>query len=222
MTSTTEIPTSEDPSTASLAVEKLAADHLVLDPAAVALLFTQARTANTFSDEPVSRDQLRAITELAKWPPTSANINPLRITFVTTAEGKERLLPLISEGNRAKTESAPVVAILAVDVDFHDRLPQLFPARPEMRDVFTGDPERRAEVARFNGALQTAYFILAVRAAGLAAGPMAGFDAAGVDAEFFPDRSYRSILVVNIGKPGANPWFPRLPRLDHDDYVDYL
>ncbi|WP_374216321.1 malonic semialdehyde reductase [Frankia sp. R82] len=205
-----------------MAAADLATDHLVLDPAARALLFTEARTANTFSDEPVSRDQLRAITELAKWPPTSANINPLRITFVTTPEAKARLLPLIFEGNRAKTESAPVVAILAIDLDFHDRIPQLFPVRPEMRDLYKDDLARREQAATFNGTLQTAYFILAVRAAGLAAGPMAGFDAAGIDAEFFADRPYRSILVVNIGKPGKDPWFNRLPRLDHEDYVEYL
>jgi 3-hydroxypropanoate dehydrogenase len=194
---------------------------LALSPEARELLFTEARTSNSFTDEPVSDEQLRAITDLAKWPPTMANTNPLRILFVRTPEGKERLGPLMSEGNRAKTISAPAVAVLAIDVDFHDKIPELFPARPEMRDNFAGDEENRERLARFNGALQAGYFILAVRAAGLAAGPMLGFDAAGIDAEFFPDRNYKTILVVNIGKPGENPWFPRLPRLQHEDYVQY-
>jgi 3-hydroxypropanoate dehydrogenase len=127
----------------------------------------------------------------------------------------------MAEGNRAKTVTAPAVAVLAVDVDFHDKIPELFPARPEMRDNFAPDAENRERLARFNGALQAGYFILAVRAAGLAAGPMLGFDAAGIDAEFFPDRNYRTILVVNIGKPGENPWFDRLPRLQHEDMVEY-
>ena len=197
-------------------------EHPVLDDAGRALLFTGARTANTFSDEPVPAEQLKEIAELAKWPPTSANINPLRIVFLTTAQAKARLLPHMNEGNRSKTATAPVVAILAVDVDFHDKIPQLLPFRPEMRERFTDDRAARLELATFNGALQTGYFILAVRAAGLAAGPMLGFDKAGVDSEFFSDHDYQSILVVNIGKPGDNPWFERLPRLDHDQYVEYL
>jgi 3-hydroxypropanoate dehydrogenase len=195
---------------------------LTLSPEAQALLFTDARTSNSFTDEPVSDEQLRAIVELAKWPPTMANTNPLRILFVRTPEGKERLGPLMAEGNREKTVTAPAVAVLAIDVDFHDKIPELFPARPEMRDNFAPDAENRERLARFNGALQAGYFILAVRAAGLAAGPMLGFDADGIDAEFFPDRNYRTILVVNIGKPGENPWFDRLPRLQHEDMVEYV
>jgi 3-hydroxypropanoate dehydrogenase len=195
---------------------------LALDVATQELLFTEARTANTFSAEPVSDEQLRAITDLAKWPPTMANTNPLRILFVRTPEGKERLGPLMSDGNRAKTVSAPAVAVLAVDSDFHDKIPELLPFRPELRENFVTDAENRERLAIFNGALQTGYFILAVRAAGLAAGPMLGFNAAGIDAEFFPGRSWKTILVVNIGKPGTDPWFDRLPRLAHEDYVEYV
>jgi 3-hydroxypropanoate dehydrogenase len=196
-------------------------DPLVLDPAAQQLLFTGARTANTFTDEPVSDEQLQAITELAKWPPTMANTNPLRILFVRTPEGKDRLGPWMSDGNRAKTMTAPAVAILAVDTDFHDKIPELMPFRPELRENFVADASARERLATFNGALQTGYFILAVRAAGLAAGPMLGFDGSGIDGEFFADRSWKTILVVNIGKPGTDPWFDRLPRLAHDDYVEY-
>lgn len=196
-------------------------DLLVLDEDAQELLFTAARTANSFSDEPVSDEQLRAITDLARWPPTMANTNPLRILFLRTPEAKKRLVPLMSEGNRAKTASAPVVAVLAVDVDFHEKIPELLPYKPELRDAYADDPEKRDTAATFNGALQAAYLILAVRAAGLAAGPMLGFDAPGVDLEFFAGRSWRTILVMNIGKPGKDPWFDRLPRLSHEDYVEY-
>jgi 3-hydroxypropanoate dehydrogenase len=196
-------------------------DLLTLDPEAQELLFTAARTANTFTDEPVSDEQLQAITELAKWPPTMANTNPLRILFVRSDEGRKRLEPLMSEGNRAKTVSAPAIAILAVDNDFHEKIPELLPFRPELRDAFAGDADNRAQLAKFNGGLQAGYFILAVRAAGLAAGPMLGFDAEGIDREFFADRPWKTILVVNVGKPGADPWFDRLPRLAHEDYVEY-
>jgi 3-hydroxypropanoate dehydrogenase len=197
-------------------------DLLALEPAAQELLFTAARTSNTFTDEPVSDEQLQAITELAKWPPTMANTNPLRILFVRSAEGKERLGPLMNEGNRAKTVTAPAVAVLAIDTDFHEKIPELLPFRPELREAFVDDAENRERLATFNGALQAGYFILAVRAAGLAAGPMLGFDGPGIDREFFADRPWKTILVVNIGRPGTDPWLDRLPRLAHEDYVEYV
>jgi 3-hydroxypropanoate dehydrogenase len=207
--------------TSSVSETRSSESLLALEPAARELLFTAARTANTFSDEPVTDEQLRAITDLAKWPPTMANTNPLRILFVRTPEGKDRLGPLMNEGNRAKTMTAPAVAVLAVDTDFHDKIPELLPFRPQLRENFVGDAANRERLAIFNGALQTGYFILAVRAAGLAAGPMLGFDGPGIDREFFADRSWKTILVVNIGKPGPDPWFDRLPRLAHEDYVEY-
>jgi 3-hydroxypropanoate dehydrogenase len=207
--------------TSSASAADSSQELLALDAATQELLFTEARTANTFSAEPVSDERLRAITDLAKWPPTMANTNPLRILFLRTPEGKERLGPLMSEGNRAKTVSAPAVAVLAVDTDFHDKIPELLPFRPEMRENFVADAEKRKQLATFNGALQAGYFILAVRAAGLAAGPMLGFNGPGIDAEFFAGRSWKTILVINIGKPGIDPWFDRLPRLAHEDYVEY-
>ncbi|MCX4391059.1 malonic semialdehyde reductase [Micromonospora peucetia] len=190
-----------------------------LDPEAQALLFTDARTANTFTDEPVTDEQLQAIYELAKYPPTAANTQPLRIVYVHPGEARTRLTAHMSEGNRAKTGSAPMVAVLAADTDFHEFIPQVFPIRPQMRDDLAGNPEAREGMARFNAALQIGYFLLAVRAAGLAAGPMAGFDAAGIDREFFADSTWKTLLVVNIGRPGENAWFPRLPRLDYTDVV---
>jgi 3-hydroxypropanoate dehydrogenase len=197
-------------------------DHLIaIDERARRTLFTEARTANTFSDEPVSDAQLREIYELAKFGPTSANISPLRILFLRPGQGRDRLLPLLNEGNRAKTAAAPIAAILADDHEFHERIPELLPFRPELRDAFAADEEKREKSARYNGALQAAYLILAIRAVGLAAGPMAGFDAAGVDKEFFADTPWHSHLVVNIGKPGSDPWFDRLPRLDYDDAVSF-
>lgn len=186
------------------------------------LLFRAARTANSFSSEPVDDEQIRAIYDLVKWGPTSMNQQPLRIALVRSDEGKQRLLPHLSEGNRAKTESAPLVAVLSADTDFHENLPKVFPHKPDAKDMWAGDDEFRAEHAKLNGTLQVGYFILGVRAAGLAAGPMTGFDAAGINAEFFPDGREKVLVVVNIGKPGENPWFDRLPRLDYDEVVTTL
>ncbi|EIV96217.1 malonic semialdehyde reductase [Frankia sp. QA3] len=190
-----------------------------LDEAGRALLFTEARTANAFADTPVSDEQLAAIWELTRWAPTGGNLQPLRVTFVRTPEGRERLLPLMNEGNRAKTASAPVTAILAVDSRFHEYAPTVLPIRPQMKDALEADEAGRSAIGQLNGPLQAGYFILAIRAQGLVAGPMAGFDAAGIDAEFFPDGRWKSLLVINIGHPGENPWFARLPRLDPTDVI---
>lgn len=197
-------------------------DHLVrLDDQALDTLFREGRTANSFSDEPVPAELLQEIYEIAKYGPTAANSQPLRIVFLTTDEAKARLLPHMSEGNRAKTATAPVVAILAADGDFHERMPEVFPHAPESRNWF-GDLEARRRTAEFNAGLQVAYTIMAVRAVGLAAGPMNGFDHAGVDAEFFAGTNRHSVVVMNIGKPGESPWFDRLPRLAYEDAVTVL
>ncbi len=192
---------------------------LVLDEAAQDLLFREARTANTFSDEPVTDEQLRAVYDLVKYAPTALNSQPLRVMVVRGDEARARLVEHMADGNKAKTAKAPVVAILASDVDFHDELPKVFPHFPGARDLFTGDAAAREQTARFNAALQVGYFILGVRAAGLAAGPMTGFDADGINATFFPDGAHKVLAVVNIGKPGTGAWFDRLPRLDYDEVV---
>lgn len=192
-----------------------------LDDAGRALLFTEARTANTWADTPVTDEELTSIWELAKWAPTSANTQPLRVLYVRPGEGRDRLVKVMSEGNQAKTAAAPAVAVLAVDTRFHEHIPTVFPMRPQMKDVFEANESMRVNGGKFNAALQAGYFILAVRAHGLAAGPMTGFDAAALDAEFFPDGRFRSILVVNIGHPGDNPWFGRLPRLEHEDVISW-
>ncbi|MEV0701114.1 malonic semialdehyde reductase [Saccharopolyspora sp. NPDC050389] len=194
-------------------------EQLVLGADAQNLLFREARTANSFSDEPVTDEQIQAIYDLVKWAPTSMNQQPLRIVLVRSEEGKQRLLPHLMEGNRVKTEKAPLVAILAADTDFHENLPRVFPHAEGVREMFAGNEELRLTNAKLNASLQIAYFILGVRAAGLVAGPMTGFDKAGLDAEFFPGGNQQALVVVNIGKPGENPWFDRLPRLDYDEVV---
>lgn len=194
---------------------------LALDPHAQDLLFRSARTANTFSDEPVTDEQVRAIYELVRWAPTAMNTQPLRIVLVRSPQARERLVSHLAEGNRDKTRSAPLVAILAADTQFHEHLDDLLPYLPGAKARFA-DRAAREQTARFNATLQAGYFLLGVRAAGLAAGPMGGFDRDGLDREFFADGRLRSLLVVNIGRPGPAAWQERLPRLDHDDVVTAL
>ena len=194
------------------------ADVLDLDRDAQDLLFRSARTANTFTDEPVTDEQLRAIYDLVKYAPTSMNNQPLRAVVVRSDEARARLVEQMFDGNKAKTATAPAVVILAADVNFHDELPRVFPHFPGARDVFA-DEALREHSARFNATIQVGYFILGVRAAGLAAGPMTGFDAAGINREFFPDGEHQVLAVVNIGKPGPDAWLGRSPRLDYEDVV---
>lgn len=191
---------------------------LALSADAQDLLFREARTANTFTDEPVSDEQVRAIYDLVKYGPTSMNQQPLRIVLVRSPAGRERLVKYMSPGNQPKTATAPLVAILAADLDFHENLPKVFPHAPGAKDAFA-DPVKRANSARFNATIQVGYFILGVRAAGLAAGPMTGFDADGINAEFFGDGRHTVLAVVNIGRPADGAWFGRSPRLDYEEAV---
>ena len=192
---------------------------MILDKAAQDLLFRSARTANTFTDEPVTDEEVHAIHDLVRFGPTAFNAQPLRIVLLRDTEARQRLLPHLIERNRGKTATAPLAAILAADTGFHEYLPVLWPHRPALRGSLDNDPAGREAQARFNAALQIGYLIVGIRAAGLAAGPMAGFDPAGVDAEFFPDGRLRSLLVLNVGHPGPEAWTDRLPRLHHDDVV---
>ena len=149
-------------------------DSSLVVPSTVAdLLFREAATAYHFSDQPVTEEQVRAVHDLVKWGPTAMNTQPLRLVLVRSAEARARLVPLMSGNNKARTEAAPLVALLAADVDFHDELPRVFPVAPNARDNFT-DEQARAAMAHTNAVLQAGYFIIGVRAAGLAAGPMAG------------------------------------------------
>ena len=212
----------QDPSADVIDFERELAGQLALSAEAQDLLFRQARTANTFTGEPVSDEQVRAIYDLAKWAPTSMNNQPLRIVLVRSQAARDQLVQTMADGNKAKTAAAPLVAILAADHAFHENFSKTFPHFPGARDIFAADDSLRAKTADLNATLQVAYFILAVRAAGLAAGPMTGYDAPALNEAFFPDGERHVLAVVNIGKPGQAAWMDRLPRLDFDEVVSTL
>jgi 3-hydroxypropanoate dehydrogenase len=193
-----------------------------LDDAGLDLLFRKARTQNGWLDTPVTDEQLEAIYEIMRLGPTSANSCPARIVFLRTPEAKARLLPALSPGNVDKTKAAPVTAIIGYDLRFYERLPKLFPHRPEMKDPFAANP-RLAETTAFrNGTLQGAYFMIATRAVGLDVGGMSGFDNGKVDAEFFPDGRGKSNFLCNVGHGDPSKILPRLPRLEFDEACTLL
>jgi len=187
-----------------------------LDAAALDQLFRTARTQNAFLDKPVPASLLQELYDLVKWGPTAANTTPARFVFVTSKEAKDKLAPALSEGNLAKTMAAPVTVIIGFDLDFHEKLPYLFP-HTDAKAWFDGPQEGRHEAAIRNGSLQGAYLFLAARARGLDAGPMSGFDPAKVDEAFFAGTSIKSNFLVNLGYGDPAGLVPRLPRLSFDE-----
>lgn len=187
----------------------------VLTDAALDQIFRTARTYNRFSGE-VDDATLHRLYELLKWGPTSANASPARFVFVRSPEAKARLEPALDEGNRAKTMEAPVTVIVGHDLDFHEKLPYLFP-HTDAKAWFDGPQENRRDHAFRNGTLQGAYLLIAARALGLDTGPMTGFNAALVDETFFPGTSIRSNFLVNLGKGDPASIFDRSPRLPFDE-----
>jgi 3-hydroxypropanoate dehydrogenase len=195
-----------------------------LNVRALETVFTEARTANGFIDQKISHQLLDRALELALLGPTSANMLPMRVVFVESAEAKEQLKPALNEGNLAKTMAAPVTAIMAADLNFFEHFPRLFPERGEMlKGTFGGfAPDIRRGMAWDNAILQMAYFIIALRSLGLDAGPMAGFQRPIVDAAFFPEGRFVSQYLINIGYGDDTKVFPRLPRFEAHDIAQYL
>jgi 3-hydroxypropanoate dehydrogenase len=192
----------------------------LLSESALDQLFRAARTHNEWQDRPVPEGLLREAVDLAKMAPTSANTSPMRVVFVRSSAGKERLKPALAPGNLEKTMSAPVTAIIGQDLAFYDQLPRLFP-HADARAWFVGNDALITVTAFRNSSLQGAYLMLALRAVGLDVGGMSGFDNAKVDAEFFAGTQTRSNFLCNIGYGEPAKLFPRSPRLDFDEIAQF-
>jgi 3-hydroxypropanoate dehydrogenase len=186
---------------------------MTLDEGALDALFRTARTQNAFTDQPVTDDDLRAIFDLMKWGPTSANCSPARFVFVRSPDAKEKLKPALSAGNTAKTMAAPVTAIVAYDPKFYDHLPKLFP-HADARAWFASSEALAEETAFRNSSLQGGYFILAARALGIDTGPMSGFDKAKVDEALLAGHGWKSNFLINLGHGDPSGLFARSPRFE--------
>lgn len=186
-----------------------------LHDAALDQLFRTARSYNAFGGQ-VSDDTLRSLYDLLKWGPTQANTTPARFVFVKSAEAKAKLGPALAEGNRAKSLAAPVTVIIGRDLEFHQKLPYLFP-HTDAKAWFEGPQDARQIPSLRNSSLQAAYLILAARSLGLDAGPMTGFDSAMVDEAFFAGTSIKSDILVNLGVGDPASIYPRSPRLSFDE-----
>ncbi len=192
-----------------------------LDAGALDLLFRDARTHNGWADTPVAEADLRALYDLVKMGPTSANCSPARFVFVSSADQRARLADMVLPGNKSKVLAAPVTAIIGFDTLFYDRLPELF-LHADARSWFSGSAELARETAFRNSSLQAGYFILAARALGWDTGPLSGFAKPAVDAAFWAGTSVETNLLVCLGKGTDEGLFPRSPRLSFEDAATIL
>jgi len=189
--------------------------------AALDQIFRSAHTAHGFSPDPIPDATLHALYDLLKWGPTAFNCQPARFVFLRSAAAKERLKPALSATNVAQSLAAPVTVIVATDTKFFDHLPRQFPIY-DARPIFAGNAAVAQATAARNGTLQGAYLIIAARALGLDCGPMSGFDAAALDAAFFPDGQFKSNFLVNLGTADPSKTYPRGPRLSFAEAAEIL
>lgn len=193
-----------------------------LSDEALDIIFREARTQNAWTDQPVTDDELRAVYDLMKWGPTSANMSPARFVIVRSKEAKAKLADTLTEGNKAKTMAAPATVIIGHDVEFYEHLPKLFPHAPDAKTWFNWSADWAAAHAFRNGSLQGAYFMIAARALGLDCGPMSGFDVAKVEEAFFPAKNVKVNFLCNIGHGDPKGVLERLPRFAFDDVATII
>ncbi len=188
-----------------------------VDNVTLETLFIDGRSQNGWRPNAVGDAEIRKAYDMAKWGPTSMNTQPMRLLLLRSAEAKERLKPALAPTNVEKVMTAPVIAVIAYDIEFHRQLPKVFPHNPNAQAFFTSNEAMIKPTAFRNGSLQAAYFMLALRAVGLDVGPMSGFDPAKVDAEFFADKPWQTNLICGIGHGDPAKVFNRSPRLNFED-----
>lgn len=210
-----------DNSPQSEAVKSLRSRIQRLDDDGLDLIFREARSYKKWQDRDVTDSALQELYEVMKWGPTSQNSNPCRILFLKSEDAKARTIPSLHEGNIPKIKGSPVVAIIAYDIQFYENLPRLFPVK-DTRGSYINDPAYAESTAFRNSSLQGAYFMLAARAIGLDVNGISGFHNDVIDAEFFPDGSFKSNFLCCLGYGEAEGLHPRGPRLDFDEVVQIL
>lgn len=194
---------------------------LQLDRAAQDLLFREARTAKRFASDPVSDEQIATLYDLIKWGPTMTNSQPLRVLLARSDDARARVISHMLPNNQERTASAPLIAVLAADLRFDRNIERVFPGAPYIAQMYQDDGFREL-VADSQAWLQAGYFIMGVRALGLDAGPMLGYDRPGLDADLLAGTELRSIMVVNIGRPAPDAYVDRQPRLEFDEVVQTI
>jgi len=183
-----------------------------IDDVSFDLLFREARTFSGWQERGVAPELLEQVYEMMKWGPTSMNVSPMRVMFVSSVEAKEKLKPCLMAGNVKQTMAAPVTAIFANDLAFYERMNVLWP-HSDVRGMFEGKADFAEKFAMRSGTLQAGYFMIAARGLGLDCGPMSGYNNAAVDAAFFEGTSWRSNFLCNLGYGDRSQLRPRGARL---------
>ncbi|MBL6958514.1 MAG: malonic semialdehyde reductase [Rhodospirillales bacterium] len=187
------------------------------------MMFRGARSFNGWTDEAVTDDQIRQIYDLMKMGPTSANVCPLRIKIIRSDEAKAKLKAILFDNNKEKTVQAPAIAIFGNDHAFYEHNAKLTPFRPTaIKERMTDNPKMIAPWANLNGTLQAAYFMMAVRAVGLDAGPMQGLDKPAADEAFWAGTEVKTNFICAFGRGNETTVFKRHPRFDFDEACELL
>jgi 3-hydroxypropanoate dehydrogenase len=187
-----------------------------LDDAGLDLLFRNARSYNRWLPQAVPESTLHALYDLLKLGPTSINCSPARFVFVTSTAQKAALVGCLSPGNVVKVEQAPVTVIIGMDQKFYEKIPALFPQKPQAAELMK-DPVNGPVHMMRNATLQGAYLMMAARSLGLDCGPMSGFVPAKVDAAFFAGTAVKSNFLCALGVGSNEMLFPRNPRLSFEE-----
>lgn len=185
----------------------------MLDDKSLDTIFRSARSHNHWQEKPVDDALLQQVYDLAKWGATAANSCPARFLFIKSKEAKEKLKPCLDAGNVEKSMTAPVVVVIAQDMEFYEKLPVLFPHNKGARGWYVGNDALIKSTAFRNSSLQGAYLMLAARACGLDCGPMSGFNNAKLDEVFFAGMPWKSNFICAMGYGDQSKLFPRGPRL---------
>ena len=196
----------------------IAHEEAAIDSAAVDAIFAEARTANSFTGE-VTEDQARAIYELTKFGPTAFNSQPLRVTYVRSDEARATLVDTLANGNKAKTASAPLVAVLSYDTAWAEQWDNFLPGYNAPKAMYDAAPDLAAVHRQQQRAPAGRLLHPGRPVPRLRRGPMTGADFGAIDAAFFPAGDQKSFLVVNIGQPGEDAWGAAKPKFSYDDVV---
>jgi len=192
--------------------------HQPLSKGVFEQLFTEARSHHHWTDQPVSDEDLKTLYNIIKYGPTSGNLQPARIVFVRSNEGKAKLFPAL-EGmgsNLSQVEAAPVTAIIAQDELFWKQASRLFP-RMDVSQMFEDDAGFAESIAYRSSSLTGAYLMIAARGLGLDVCPMSGFKNEIIDETFFKGTSWKTNFICTIGYGEDSKLHPRDIRLSFDE-----
>jgi nitroreductase len=136
-----------------------------------------------FQEKPVEREKIIALLEAARWAPSSRNFQPWRFILATRSEpeGYQRLLGCLSERNQRWAQHAPVLLLVAAEVEID------------------GSPNR---TALYDTGLAVGTLTVQATASGLALRQMGGFDRDRARAVFQIPAHCEPVCVLAIGYRG--------------------